>query len=56
MKQELGQTKEIFDFELTSDEMDAIRTLDKNGAGIHNPDDPDVEDMLLNNFDIHAND
>ena len=52
----IKSNKDIFDFELTSDEMDAIRALDKNGVGMHNPDDPSVEDMLLNNFDIHAND
>ncbi|MCH3921639.1 aldo/keto reductase [Limosilactobacillus sp.] len=46
---------EIFDFELTSDEMDAIRNLD-HGKGQHDPDTPGVGDMLLNAFDIHAND
>ena len=46
---------EIFDFELTSDEMDAIRNLD-HGKGQHDPDAPGVADMLLNAFDIHAND
>ncbi|MCI1943152.1 MAG: aldo/keto reductase [Lactobacillus sp.] len=52
----IKSNKEIFDFELTSDEMDAIRALDRNGAGMHNPDAPGVEEMLLNAFDIHAND
>ncbi|MGM9891862.1 aldo/keto reductase [Limosilactobacillus sp.] len=46
---------EIFDFELTSDEMDALRKLDK-GKGMHDPDAPGVADTLLNAFDIHAND
>lgn len=46
---------EIFDFELTSDEMDAIRSLDKN-KGSHDPDQPGFGDMLLNAFDVHAND
>lgn len=46
---------EIFDFELTSDEMDAIRALDK-GKGMHDPDAPGVADSLLNAFDVHAND
>ena len=46
---------EIFDFELTSDEMDALRKLDK-GKGMHDPDAPGVADALLNAFDIHAND
>ena len=47
---------EIFDFELTSDEMDNIRALDRNGKGMHDPDAPGVAEMLLNAFDIHAND
>lgn len=46
---------EIFDFELTSDEMDALRKLDK-GKGMHDPDAPGVADALLNAFDIHSND
>lgn len=46
---------EIFDFELTSDEMDGIRALDK-GKGMHDPDAPGVADSLLNAFDVHAND
>lgn len=46
---------EIFDFELTSDEMDALRKLDK-GKGMHDPDAPGVADTLLKAFDIHAND
>ena len=37
---------DIFDFELTSDEMDAIRALDKN-KGSHDPDQPGFGDMLL---------
>lgn len=51
----IKSNQEIFDFELTSDEMDAIRGLDK-GKGIHDPDAPGVGEMLLNNFDVHAND
>lgn len=46
---------EIFDFMLTIDEMDAIAKLDK-GRGMHDPDAPGVEEMLLNAFDVHAND
>lgn len=46
--------KEIFDFELTSDEMDAIRALDK-GKGQHDPDAPGVAEML-SQYDVHAND
>lgn len=52
----IKSNKDIFDFELTSDEMDTIRALDRNGKGMHNPDAPGVEDMLLNAFDVHAND
>lgn len=46
---------EIFDFELTEDEMKQIRALD-TAKGIHNPDMPGVEQMLLGAFDVHAND
>lgn len=51
----IKSNQEIFDFELTSDEMDAIRALDK-GKGMHDPDAPGVADALLNAFDVHAND
>lgn len=47
--------KDIFDFELTEDEMEQMRALDKC-HGSHNPDDPGVEDMLLSAFDVHADD
>ncbi|MRH71987.1 aldo/keto reductase [Lactobacillus reuteri] len=46
---------DIFDFELTDEEMDQIRALDK-GKGMHDPDAPGVGEMLLNAYDIHAND
>lgn len=46
---------EIFDFMLTIDEMDAIAKLDK-GRGMHDPDAPGVEEMLLSAFDVHVND
>lgn len=46
---------EIFDFMLTIGEMDAIAKLDKR-RGMHDPDAPGVEEMLLNAFDVHAND
>lgn len=52
----IKSNQNIFDFELTSDEMDAIRALDRNGKGMHDPDTPGVEEMLLNAFDIHADD
>ena len=47
--------RDIFDFELTAEEMDAIRALDK-GQGSHNPDAPGVGEYLLSAYDIHAND
>ncbi|MBQ6512221.1 aldo/keto reductase [Methanobrevibacter sp.] len=46
---------EIFDFELTDDEMDKLRALD-TGKGSHDPDAPGVGEMLMNAFDVHAND
>lgn len=46
---------DIFDFELTPDEMKAIRALDK-GKGMHDPDAPGVGQALLNAYDVHAND
>ena len=46
---------DIFDFELTATEMAQLRNLDK-GKGQHDPDAPGVQDMLLNAFDVHAND
>ncbi len=45
---------DIFDFELTEDEMNQMRALDK-GHGSHNPDAPGVEEMLKQ-YDVHAND
>ena len=46
---------EIFDFKLTDSEMDEIRSLD-TGKGSHDPDAPGVGEMLINAFDVHAND
>lgn len=46
---------EIFDFELTEDEMNQMRAIDK-GTGIHNPDADGIREMLLGAFDVHAND
>lgn len=45
---------EIFDFELTEDEINAIRALD-TGKGNHDPDAPGVGEWLLSAFDIHEN-
>ncbi|AMD17728.1 2,5-diketo-D-gluconic acid reductase [Methanobrevibacter sp. YE315] len=46
---------EIFDFELTDSEINKIRALD-TGKGSHDPDAPGVGEMLMNAFDVHAND
>lgn len=53
-KERIKSNMEIFDFELTSDEMNAIRALDK-GHGRHNPDAPGVGEMLLKAYDVHKN-
>ena len=45
---------EIFDFKLTDSEMDELRGLD-TGKGSHDPDAPGVGEMLMNAFDVHAN-
>ena len=42
----------IFDFELTEDEMKKIRTMD-TGKGVHDPDAPGVAENLLKNFKVH---
>lgn len=44
---------EIFDFALTQEEMEKIRSLDK-GKGQHDPDAPGVAEFLINAFDVHA--
>lgn len=54
-EERIKSNAEIFDFMLTIGEMDAIAKLDK-GRGMHDPDAPGVEEMLLNAFDVHAND
>lgn len=46
---------EIFDFELTEEEMGQIRALD-TGKGMHDPDAPGVGDFLLSAYDVHEND
>ncbi|MFD1472838.1 aldo/keto reductase [Companilactobacillus mishanensis] len=45
----------IFDFELTNEDMEQIRALDKN-KGQHDPDAAGVKEMLLSSFDVHADD
>ena len=42
----------IFDFELTEAEMDAIRALD-TGKGTHDPEAPGVGETLLANYKVH---
>lgn len=44
---------DIFDFELTADEMDAMRALDR-GKGLHDSDAPGTAEALLAAFDVHA--
>ena len=46
---------DIFDFTLTDDKMAAMRALD-TGHGRHNPEAPGMAELLLNAFDVHAND
>lgn len=53
-KERIKSNMEIFDFELTEDEMDEIRALDK-GHGRHNPDAPGIGEMLLKAYDVHKN-
>lgn len=48
----IASNLEIFDFELTPEEMEAIRTLD-TGKGSHDPEAPGVGEMLLKNFKVH---
>lgn len=43
---------DIFDFELTADEMDALRALD-TGKGSHNPETPGLGEMLMEKYKIH---
>lgn len=48
----IKSNKDIFDFELTAEEMDTLRALDK-GHGRHDPDAPGVAERLLGAFDVH---
>ena len=43
---------EIFDFELTDDEMNQIRAMD-TGKGSHDPEAPGVGEYLLANYKVH---
>lgn len=51
----IKSNREIFDFELTADELAQLRALD-TGKGRHDPDAPGTGDMLLAAFDVHADD
>ena len=42
----------IFDFELTEEEMNVIREMD-SGKGSHNPEADGIAEMLLSAFDVH---
>lgn len=46
---------DVFDFKLTDDEMSQLQNLD-TGKSSFNPDLPGVGKMLMNAFDVHAND
>lgn len=50
--QHIAGNLKIFDFELTDEEMEAIRGLD-TGKGQHDPDAPGVGEALLKNYRIH---
>lgn len=43
---------DIFDFALTDEEMQQIRSLD-TGKGSHDPETPGIAEMLLNNYKVH---
>ena len=43
---------QIFDFELTEEEMSQLHALD-TGKGHHNPEAPGVAEMLLRNYKVH---
>ena len=53
--QRIKSNMDIFDFALTEDEMNEIRSLDR-GYGRHNPDNEGVAEYLLSNYDIHKDD
>lgn len=54
-KERIASNMDIFDFELTNDEMDKIRALD-TGKGVHDPDAEGVGEWLLSAYDVHEND
>ena len=48
----LASNLDIFDFELTEEEMESMRALD-TGKGTHDPEAPGVAETLLKNFKVH---
>ncbi len=50
--QRIKSNLEIFDFELSAEEMQSLRALD-TGKGSHDPDAPGVGERLLNAYKIH---
>ena len=48
----LAGNLDIFDFELTDEELNALRALD-TGKGSHDPDAPGVAEMLLSAYKVH---
>lgn len=54
-KARIASNLNIFDFELTNEELAQLRGLDK-GKGSHDPDEPGVKEMLLSAFDVHTDD
>lgn len=50
--QRIAGNIDIFDFQLTPEEMDAMRSLD-TGHTTHNPEAPGMGETLLKNFKIH---
>lgn len=43
---------DLFDFELTAEEMDAIRALDGR-APEYDPEEPGLDSKVLNDFPVH---
>ena len=50
--QRLAGNLDIFDFELSEDELNSLRALD-TGKGSHDPDAPGVGEMLLKAYKVH---
>lgn len=50
--QRIAGNIDIFDFELTNEEMSSLRALD-TGNSTHNPEEPGMGEKLLQNFRVH---